>query len=499
MDVPEILVKIRNALEIERSSNPSTYKAKKRSQREIEHLQKSIVNLEIYQKLKIGDWVTEGEEVGEIRHLNLSPGGMPVVWVQWVSTATDTQRLLPEKPNSFKLLGDNWNQDRKIGDKFQEGTIIGYAWSEKHQNVRAIVEQTGIISCIDLKYLTPCSDTWTCSVELGDSPSLLPEWAESAPSNSSKLTQTRNQFCDRIIQTSPSIPISEATPQEQENSTSSPAVSPALARPMPEPGKDSNTQNQPYGEKASDVSSNVSPNSALSNNLKELSDEDLERYLEPWQWQDITSSLKSSRQLCSELATKGADYLLFPTLTACSGQTNRPAGQTRCESWWRQKGLIASGWQLGTGAIALILGFPSDWFDILKKSNQNPTQNPPTPKDASELDTSQAEPFAHLKLRSPSDESCISTPSLSPSKNELPQNGLSASKPNRRRKSWGSGYLFCKPITINGKEYSQWWYQWEVKGGKRSKYVPRKLLGEIQTLEAQKVPVADILEVLGAD
>jgi hypothetical protein len=499
MDVPEILVKIRNALEIERSSNPSSYKAQKKSQREIEHLQKSIVNLEIYQKLKIGDWVTKGEEVGEIRHLNLSPGGMPVVWVQWVSTATDTQRLLPEKPNSFKLLGDNWNQDRKIGDKFPEGKIIGYAWCEKTQNIQAIVELTGILSCIDLEQLTPCSDTWIYSPELGDSPSLLPEWAESAPSNSSKLTQTRKPSCDRIIQTSPSTPISEAIPQEQENSTSLPAASLAPERPTPEPDKDSNIQNQPYGEKELDVSSNVSPNSALSNNLKELSDEDLERYLEPCEWQDITSSLKSSRQRCSELATKGTDYLLFPTLTACSGQTNRPAGQTRCEKWWRDKGLIASGWQLGTGAIALILGFPSDWFDILKKSNQNHTQNPPTPKDASEPDTSQAELFAHLKPRSLFGEFCISTPLLSPSKNELPQNGLSASKPTRRRKSWGSGYLFCKPVTINGKEYSQWWYQWEVKGVKRSKYVSRKLLGEIQTLEAQKVPVADILEVLGAD
>ncbi|WP_146131495.1 hypothetical protein [Merismopedia glauca] len=83
----------------------------------------------------------------------------------------------------------------------------------------------------------------------------------------------------------------------------------------------------------------------------------------------------------------------------------------------------------------------------------------------------------------------------------MPENGDRSSlpEPNRRRKSLGSGYLFCKPVTINGKEYSQWWYQWEVKGVKRSKYVPRKLLGDIQTLEAQKVPVADILEVLGAD
>jgi hypothetical protein len=344
----------------------------------------------------------------------------------------------------------------------------------------------------------PCSDTWTCSVGLGDSPSLLPEWAESAPSNSLKSTQMHEPSCDRIIQQSPSTPMSEPIPQEQENSISSPAASLAPARVTPEPERDSNTQNQPYGEKESDVSSNVSPNSALSNNLKELSDEDLERYLEPYEWQDITSSLKSSRQRCSELVTKGTDYLLFPTLTACSGQTNRPAGQTRCESWWRQKGLIASGWQLSRGAIASILGFPSDWFDILQKSNQKATQNPPTPKDASEPDTWQAEPLPHLKPRSLFGESCISTPLLSPSKNELPQNGLSASKPNRRRKTLGSGYLFCKPITINGKEYSQWWYQWEVKGVKRSKYVPRKLLGEIQTLEAQKVRVADILEVLGA-
>ena len=71
----------------------------------------------------------------------------------------------------------------------------------------------------------------------------------------------------------------------------------------------------------------------------------------------------------------------------------------------------------------------------------------------------------------------------------------------RRAKGEGTGFLFSKPVTKNGKKYDQWWYQWQVKQGgkwiKHTKYIPKKLLGEISRLEKQKVPVREILEVLG--
>ncbi len=70
----------------------------------------------------------------------------------------------------------------------------------------------------------------------------------------------------------------------------------------------------------------------------------------------------------------------------------------------------------------------------------------------------------------------------------------------RRLKGEGTGFLFYKPVTRNGKKYDQWWYQWEIKQGgewiKRTKYVPKKLLGDIKRLEKQKAPVREILALL---
>jgi hypothetical protein len=54
----------------------------------------------------------------------------------------------------------------------------------------------------------------------------------------------------------------------------------------------------------------------------------------------------------------------------------------------------------------------------------------------------------------------------------------------------------------SGKEYKQYWYHWEIwESGdrqlKKSKYIPRRLLARVEKMEAQKVPVGKILEVLG--
>lgn len=57
---------------------------------------------------------------------------------------------------------------------------------------------------------------------------------------------------------------------------------------------------------------------------------------------------------------------------------------------------------------------------------------------------------------------------------------ISPSK-KRRRKGLGTGYLFCKPIVRNNKEYPQWWYQWEEKKEgkwtKRTAFVSKKSAG----------------------
>jgi hypothetical protein len=73
----------------------------------------------------------------------------------------------------------------------------------------------------------------------------------------------------------------------------------------------------------------------------------------------------------------------------------------------------------------------------------------------------------------------------------------------RRKQGDGAGYIECKPIKRGNKEYKQYWYHYEIwedgdRQLKKSKYIPRQLLARVEQLEAQKVPVREILEVLKA-
>ena len=84
-----------------------------------------------------------------------------------------------------------------------------------------------------------------------------------------------------------------------------------------------------------------------------------------------------------------------------------------------------------------------------------------------------------------------------------PSKSLSPSK-NARSRGEGSGSIHCKPIKRSGKEYKQYWYHYEFwQAGerlvKRSRYIPEKLLAQVQRMNADKVPVKDILAVLGVE
>jgi hypothetical protein len=226
-----------------------------------------------------------------------------------------------------------------------------------------------------------------------------------------KSTPMLNSSCAQTSQDFQSIPISEITTPNLENSSFCQWDSPAQAQVMQGNELDSSIQSQHFGEKVSDVLSKLNPNSVLSNNLKELLDEDFELLLDTSIWQDIQQKLSSSRQQALGLDTRGSDCLSFPTLT--SGQTNsktRPAGQTKCEKWFKDKGLIPSGSQLGTSAIANMMGFPSDWFEDLTKQYSKNVTIPSQVKhqEESELDISQEEVSHQDKPRSLLEESSIS-------------------------------------------------------------------------------------------
>jgi hypothetical protein len=230
-----------------------------------------------------------------------------------------------------------------------------------------------------------------------------------------KSTPTLNSSLNITSQEFQFTPTSETTTQSQENSICYQLDFLAQAQATQEVEQDSSIQNQHFGEKDLDVLSRLNPASVLSNNLKELSDEDFELFLADSLWQDIQQKLKQSRQQSLGRVIKDEGFLLFPTLT--SGQTSsktRPAGQTKCEKWFKDNGLIPSGSQLGTSAIALTMGFPFNWFEGLKSQYSNKTTISSLVKhqDASEQDISQEEVSHQDKPRSLLEESSISIPCL---------------------------------------------------------------------------------------
>ncbi|WP_225912483.1 hypothetical protein [Nostoc flagelliforme] len=55
---------------------------------------------------------------------------------------------------------------------------------------------------------------------------------------------------------------------------------------------------------------------------------------------------------------------------------------------------------------------------------------------------------------------------------------------NRRRKGEGNGSIHWRTITKNGKDYPQAYYHWQENGKKRTRYIPKKLLEDIQEAES---------------
>lgn len=423
---------------------------------------------------------------------------------------------------------------------------------------------------ISREFEKPCSDISTCFQAVEDLPWQQSNLGEYRQLSLWKSTPTLKPSCDRTSQEFQSIATSETITPEQESLTSSHVDFLARVQATQALEQDLNIQLPLFGEKELDASWSPSPASVLLSNLKELSDEDFELFLEDSEWQDTLGKLKQSRRRSLERVTKDSDCLSFPTLTSGDRSTSRPAGQTKCEKWFKDKGLIKSGYQLGTRAIAQVMGFPSNWFEGLTEQY---SKNPNTPSQVkfqaeSEVDTLQGELLLQDKQRSPSAESSISQKLLvgeekllehkrgecsSPEKKlsipcivkqpkqpevkgiikqdlgdrftvyipdsdstitvsklfvhpDLSQLGKFSSKTTplstkkssktRRLKGEGSGAIFYRTVTRNGKDYQQAYYHWRENGKQKTKYIPKKLIGRVEEAESRKLPVSDILFLL---
>jgi hypothetical protein len=71
----------------------------------------------------------------------------------------------------------------------------------------------------------------------------------------------------------------------------------------------------------------------------------------------------------------------------------------------------------------------------------------------------------------------------------------------KRLSGEGTGRINKRTTSKNGKDYKEYWYDYQYfLNGKRigrSRYIPKRLLPQIQIMEADKVPVSKILQVLG--
>ena len=376
----------------------------------------------------------------------------------------------------------------------------------------------------------PCSDIAgysRASVASVGQPNKL---GESSPQPTLTLTTMPNGSMPATFPKYQSGETSEPTILPQENVTSLPALSPAQEQAVLENGKDYSIPTQLCGSTGLESVPPSDPDSLSPSSLLELSDADFEQYLEDSEWSAILQNLQSLERQSWERVTLDPDCLSFPTLTSGDRSLHsRPAGQTKCEKWFKDNGLIPPGYQLNAQSMALMMGFPEDWFDCL---------SPPITQDGSELDISQAEQLPLPKLQSPLEESSTST--VSSSENILrvmkepdrsTTNPVTVSNPSehlgerralltveddqdnprvtvsnciktKRSRGFGTGRIQWRTFTSSsGKEYKQPWYDWQVnEGGKtktKTKYIPKRLLALVQAKEAASSPVQEVLRVLG--
>jgi hypothetical protein len=108
------------------------------------------------------------------------------------------------------------------------------------------------------------------------------------------------------------------------------------------------------------------PDSLSLRILPQLSIADYEQYLEDSEWSDIVGMIQSSyKLLSSEVPKRGSDYLSLPTLTTNKGVKSRSSGQSKCEKWFRDKGLLLDTQCLSPQMMAVLFGFPSEWTKCL--------------------------------------------------------------------------------------------------------------------------------------
>lgn len=306
---------------------------------------------------------------------------MPECWVKYQRLLDDEWRLTietPTDPLSLELCSD------------AKCFFVEYATNELLGEVE-------------------CLDTSTFSPELGDLPLPQNEPEELTQPSSLKMTQMPSESLEATGDISPSTQTSDPTNQNK-NLMLPPSASPAQIHPSLEIEKESMENLALSGLKPCESSMNASPDLSLSKTPQDYSIEEWEQSFKAYPKAGIFANgrLFPQQPLERPIAEKG--YLSLPTLTSGDKTPNsRPAGQTKCEIWFRKKGLLADSQCLSPQMMALLQGFPKDWTKCLWESQE---------ENLVELkaDTSTGDVFAPPKQElsgNESNTSIISLPELS--------------------------------------------------------------------------------------
>lgn len=192
-----------------------------------------------------------------------------------------------------------------------------------------------------------------------------------------------------------------------------------------------------------------------------------------------------------------------PGALSKSSASSRPPGNTKSEAQAKKLGIIQKNEVFNPEWLEQEFGLPIGWTD------------PQECRAATEL-IALVEPPSEISstpdsLRSHSEESSISIPYVaesdgeySTSREEKDSNGDKQNSPSNlispsKKRLWGegNGYIHWRTLNKNGKDYRQAFYHWKENGKKRTKYIPKQLLGLVEEAEKLKRPVIDILELLG--
>jgi len=258
------------------------------------------------------------------------------------------------------------------------------------------------------KYLPlepPCSDILIYSQE---SEALrLPQKIseEYALSNLSKSIPMPKQCCDRTTQISQFTQTSEIIPVQKGTSILSPQDSLVPTPQLQETEQELRGSIVHSGLKPCELLENATQLSLLSKTQQGYSIAEWEQSLAAYPKAGMMRSGKLSVLPKLERPIKEKGFLSLPTPTACSGAANRPAGQTKCEVWFRQNGLLTNSQCLSPQMMASLQGFPKDWTKCLWESKE-------VLGEELEVDSYSVEPLCQPVQRSHLEELSISTPAL---------------------------------------------------------------------------------------